>query len=564
LPSTTTTTLASALSAALLLAACGSETGGGLYDCASPIGVGDLVITEIYGNSPGGDEGNEWFEIYNAGTVNLNLRGMVLVRTDEEGDTRKEHVMREIVIEPGQYMVLGGILEKYKFEYIDYGYGPDLGAMGNSSGRLLLTCDGTVIDEVSYVDLAEGKSSQLSGLISPPDAVENDDWANFCTGKTAAFFQDQLGTPGEANEICAPLTQDDCVDNGAQRPVTKPGPGDVVISEFMASPSGTDGDREWLELRINAPIDLNGLQLGRAEADTGPGKVLQTLAAIECLPANAGDFVVLVRSTDAAINGGVDADFALEFGLVGDNDGLFVGVAGTVLDTVLYASSTEGKATQIDVEGDMCLATEPYGDGDLGTPGSANGDCPAMAPAGMCIDGTSGQLRAIVRPAVGNLFISEWLPNPEGVGTTSDAGKEWLELRAAGATFDMNEIIVDIPGKTNFAITSVDCLEVNDGDFFVIAESGDAVVNVGLPVFDYVATSLEFYNSGDRTFTIASESTILDTATINATIGSGESVLIDADGEMCQADDSSPAPTAYGTANNRGTPGAANGNCPPT
>lgn len=541
--------------------ACSDDGGStGPTDCSSNIGIGDLVITEIYGNSPGGDEGNEWFEIYNASSSTLNLRGLTLVTTDADGDGRKEHLMREIVIEAGQYLVVGGILDEFKYDYIDYGYGPDLGAMGNSAGRILLDCDGDIIDTVDYVDLAEGKSMQLSGLISPPDASENDDPANFCTGNSNAFFQGELGTPQAANEICAPLTQDDCIDGGAERAVVKAGPGDIVISEFMPSPSGTDGDKEWIELRVDAAVDLNGLQLGRAEADTGPGDVKQTIAAIECLPASPGDYVVLVRSTDTAINGGVAADFPLDFGIVGDNDGLFLSVAGSVIDTRLYAASSEGVAIQVDIEGDSCNATDPYGDdGDLGTPGLANGDCPEVVPDGMCIDPGDGMLRMTNPPTLaGDVTISEWMPNPNG----ADGGKEWLELLSHG-TFDLNGVTVDIPGKTNFTIAPSDCLEVTDGSLVVIAASADSVTNAGLPQVDYVATSISFFNSDERTFSISSGMTTLDTVTfgLGISFASGESTVVDGTGAICESGDLVSPPAAYGTGGDIGTPGGANGTC---
>ncbi|MBT8493021.1 MAG: lamin tail domain-containing protein, partial [Deltaproteobacteria bacterium] len=385
-------------------------------DCISNIGEGELVITEIYGNSPGADEGNEWFEIYNATSRTLNVGGMLLVKTNDEGEARKEHVMRELVLDPGDYVVVGGILEEFraKFEYIDYGYGPDLGTLGNTAGRLMLMCGNDQIDRVDYIDLAEAKSAQLSGLISPPNAIDNDDFGNFCLASQNAFFADELGTPGEANEICAPLTQDDCIDNGMQRAVNKAQAGDIEIAEIMANPDAVGDDvGEWLELRINASIDLNGIQLGRAEPDTeeepGPGEIRQTLAAIECLPVTAGDYVVLVRSTDPGENGGVTDPsggvgtpllYPLDFSLTNSTDGVYVGLAGAVYDVFTYASSSTGTATQIDLEGDFCDATEVYGAGDEGTPGAANGECETVVivPDGMCIDSDGTTIRAINNP----------------------------------------------------------------------------------------------------------------------------------------------------------------------
>jgi hypothetical protein len=70
-----------------------------------------------------------------------------------------------------------------------------------------------------------------------------------------------------------------------------------------------------------------------------------------------------------------------------------------------------------------CDATTPYGAGDLGTPGDANHDC---LDAGECWDGAAA--RAIVTPALGDLYVNEVMPNPT---MNPETAAEWFELAAA-------------------------------------------------------------------------------------------------------------------------------------
>ena len=70
---------------ALVLCAChgGDPNRGG--ECAGGIVPGDLVITEIFANPAGTDKGQEWFEIYNARDVPLDVSGLVLRSAKDDG-----------------------------------------------------------------------------------------------------------------------------------------------------------------------------------------------------------------------------------------------------------------------------------------------------------------------------------------------------------------------------------------------------------------------------------------------------------------------------------------------
>jgi hypothetical protein len=90
----------------------------------------------------------------------------------------------------------------------------------------------------------------------------------------------------------------------------------------------------------------------------------------------AGAHLVFARNANPAENGGiegVDADLSLS--LNNDDETITLSIGDQVLDAVTYERSEAGVATQIDAFGNVCNAVHAYGDGDLGTPGSANPWC---------------------------------------------------------------------------------------------------------------------------------------------------------------------------------------------
>src|SRR6188508_2566383 len=90
----------------LALAACGGGGGGSDGECSGNILPGDLVITEVMANPAGPDTGQEWFEIYNASSAAVDLSGLTLEYHKSDGSEQHSHVMDEIVIEPGDYVVV--------------------------------------------------------------------------------------------------------------------------------------------------------------------------------------------------------------------------------------------------------------------------------------------------------------------------------------------------------------------------------------------------------------------------------------------------------------------------
>src|SRR4051812_7610181 len=148
----------------ILVGACGPSAGKA-GQCKSEIGVGDLVVTEVFADfkaptgGTGADEGKEWFEIFNASDNAIDLEGMRVDHGRPDGSKIKSHVMTTVTLAPGEYLTLGNSPPDLTPPYIDYGYSADLGDMFNTDGgKISLNCGDTEIDNAIYDSVKEGHS----------------------------------------------------------------------------------------------------------------------------------------------------------------------------------------------------------------------------------------------------------------------------------------------------------------------------------------------------------------------------------------------------------------------
>ena len=121
--------------------------------------------------------------------------------------------------------------------------------------------------------------------------------------------------------------------------------------------------------------------------------------------------------------------------LLGGNDEVvLLDPEGRTLDQVAWTRNWavgEGVALQLDNRVDSatsnddrqawCLATQAFGDGDLGTPNAANDTCGSWEAEEPVPEGTG----AVRTPVVNDVLITELLINPDAV---PDAQGEWVEL----------------------------------------------------------------------------------------------------------------------------------------
>ncbi len=570
----------------LIFSACGpsSPTGGGCKDKMLP---GDLVITEVFadyaapeGGTSGMDEGREWFEIYNASGGPIELQGLTIVSSRPDGSKDHKHIVAEATIGPEQFFVLGSGDDTVGLPaYMNYGYGTDLGELFNTDGGLLtLKCGADEIDAAQYAAVKSGHSRELSKA-SPPDYTRNDDLAQWCQGNDDEFDPGNFGTPGQDND-CAPVVIGQCNDGGTMRDVVPPITGDLVISEVMPQPAGDNALQEWIELKVNADVDLNGLGVSRPSTTTGAS----TLDSADCIHVTAGSRVVLAKSADMAMNGGLPtgsvvgvfkSSLSLVQGSVSAPGDIQITMGTNVLDVVTWTKSTKPQSVSLDPDFEdvaanddpavFCPGTTVYDatSGNKGTPGMPNAQCASSTPPGMCDDG--GTLRPIVHPAPGELVVNEALPNPMGATTAN----EFIEILNVGATaWDLNELVLQTstsPTATKYPVIAGACVSIAPLGFGLLAHSVDPLTNGGLPAVDATfSTSLNlsqgvnvFAADGTTLIDLGAWSTGTATSTLSRQLKLTNTNATDNDtpGNYCNA---SAATQSFGTAGNFGTPKAPN------
>ncbi|WP_323378741.1 lamin tail domain-containing protein [Pyxidicoccus xibeiensis] len=575
-------------------------------DCAGLL-PGDLVVTEYLNDPVGTDTGQEYVELHNPTRSAVDLEGLTLYSARADGSQERAYVFTGAVPVPaGGYLVAGDVRDGPSLAHVDHAYGEALGALGNTGGLLGIRCGARVVDEVHLTAPAKSGVARTYDGRLVPDSAGNDDPARWCDGAGTADAGAPLGSPGAANAPCEALEPpggmdagvvESCVPAGTSvsRPVMSPRPGDLIITEVMANPRGDDTLGEWVEVMALAPVDLNGLTVGSDSAGT-------KLPGGPCVSLAAGAFVVLARSPDAVLNGGLPSPVAtLDVDLRNSGGVVMVRSGSGVIDAAGYGPAEEGVATQVsalhvdakrnDPADAWCRATASYGTrGNLGTPGRPNHVCTgegasdggtpdggrtdagapdggpvdAGTPAPGCIDRWTGKVRVPKVPDPGSLVLTELMADPSAV---SDATGEWVEVLAL-RDVDLNGVTLSSGSGGSAVLTSTLCLSLKAGGRAVIARSDDVALNGGLPsVLGTFSFNLA-NGAGSHLLRLTVDGRLLDAVTWTAAAVPGVASQLDptrsdparndAPGSFC------PAPTSarYGLGD-RGTPGVENRPCAP-
>ena len=407
-------------------------------------GPGQIIFTEFMAKSQSGPDNGEWVEVHNLAEELLDLSGCVLKDDGDDNHT----IASALIIVPGGHAVLARSelpIENHGLEpdYVYAGF-----VLANGGDELVLECDGQEIDRVEYADILveEGVAAQLD--LPSYDATLNDFTLSWCPALDEYGTAAKLGTPGLANYDCPEVdpcdpnpcdnpppsqcaddeitlityeapgqcTVDaglpqclfvealvDCQEDGkicfggnCVEPSDSVQPsvvGEVIFSEFMPrSQSGSDSG-EWVEVYNNSDkkLELGGCVLKDAGTDehliVGP------------LSFAPGEFLLLARSDDPVKNHGLPVPLYkyAKFTLSNTDDEIILVCGEVEIDQVVYDEDWVmlGEAMQLgpdnydheanDLLGSWCLATAPYGTaGKLGTPSSANEQCPEPLSVGWC------------------------------------------------------------------------------------------------------------------------------------------------------------------------------------
>jgi hypothetical protein len=160
--------------------------------------------------------------------------------------------------------------------------------------------------------------------------------------------------------------------------------GDIVISELMInSLSAIDADGEWVELfnSTAAYIDLQDFIIIDDDTD------IHTIT--DSIIIDPIGFIVICRNSNQVINGGVDCSYEYTNFLLGNSsDEVVLNFKLLEVDRVNYTGlfAVEGRASNLDPDfidstsndtlTNWCSATSLLANGDFGTPGTLNTQCP--------------------------------------------------------------------------------------------------------------------------------------------------------------------------------------------
>lgn len=464
----------------------------GACKCAAPEGVdtlrapapGDLVITEVYANTAGAeDTDREWFEVYVVTQdAALDLTGVSIIK--EKNTDPIFTIETCFVAGPGEYIVFGRNADQLDNGELDVDVEYSSLTLANSNGYLALLLNGETLAEVDYASATDGKSLQYD--------AENDTW---CDSKTVFGDGQGFGTPGEANFDCTACI---CISEGQQVVSLAPGPGDLAITELLANtPGSEDATREWFEVLVtgNSPVDLNCLEIWKDESGSNPTHVVQP-AGLDCLRVSAGQYAILAKSNDPAVNGLSEGlvDYVYEKLTMANSGHLALRLGGVVIDAVDYSGATDGVSLQLDMSTDTwCDSVAEYwnleGVSVLGTPGADNYACGTT----FCND--NGQMRPVNPPGTGDLVINEIFANPDGNDTTA---QEWVELfvtpEAKGRDANGIELMVKGASKGIVGADSDVCIPILQ-NYLVLAKTLDPGENGGLPLDALVVAGMSLSNT---------------------------------------------------------------------
>ncbi len=340
-----------------------------------------IVITEILKDPDfSGDGTGEWIELYNTTDQPIDIEGWML--SDDDFDMAVLDAGGAGILVPAlSYVTLGNSSDPalnggltHLATYTGF-------SLANSADEVVLSdADMNEVDRVDYLDSFQwpnlkGRSLSLQALLTHD--LLNDNGENWEPGEcylAGVPYNLDRGTPGLANDQC--LTEPPALPSG-----------EILFTEIMQNPAQVpDSSGEWFELynTTDAAIDLNGYSIS-----FGVTEVISTSVVI-----GAGEYALFARSGASGSNGDLPTPDYVWTSLALGNGSVTAQVfdgAGAIVASISYDNGVtfpdpSGASMSLDPEffdvagaadgGNWCEGVSAYGDGDLGTPGMANDDCP--------------------------------------------------------------------------------------------------------------------------------------------------------------------------------------------
>ena len=382
------------------------------------------------------------------------------------------------------------------------------------------------------------------------------------TGTTYYIVVD--GYFGDSGEVEFSVTcggggdDDDATGDDDDATGTSVQPGDVVITEIMNNPDGSDTDKEWFEVfnTTGSSIDLDGWVISDldGESHTIGGTVV----------VSASGYAVIGANTTSSANAGAPVDYGYGGSFVLANTGdeiVLTEPGGVVVDEVIYDdalgwpdAAAQSKSLDPgvissfdnDTASNWCDVPETatYGsESNFGTPGAPNPACPSATAV-----------------LVGDVVVTEIMSDPNG----ADGNLEWFEvLNVSGKSVDL--LGWTITDQSSDSHTVSGSVLVPPGGSAVLGASTDVSVNGGAPVdyaygADITLDSIDALILTEPGFGTMIDTVVWTTGWFGAEGLSLELQIADAASNDSAANWCSTAASSYG-AGGSGTPASANGPC---
>jgi len=296
------------------------------------VAPGQLLISEIMPNPAGDDTFQEWFEVLNPLPVAVDLSGMIVI--GDNGGFILPSVGPAIAA-GGHFLFArsGDAATNGGLPTVGFAWGQAL-TLRNSDGQLSLARpDGTVIVNASWTSTDVGVSLELAGGTAPSFG-HADFVSNALTQYSGQTFVAPSLSPANSGTPGAPNTAPMSVANAPQ----------LLISEVMANPTGSDALQEWFEV-LNAspdPVDLDGMVFSTASGSF-------TVVGAHVIP--SGGFFLFARTDDPTLNGGlpeVGYAWGQALTLANSNGQLsIVGPGGDQIVSASWSSTTDGRSLEL-------------------------------------------------------------------------------------------------------------------------------------------------------------------------------------------------------------------------
>lgn len=489
----------------------------------------DLVFSEIMYDLPGADTDREWVEIFNPGSDPVEVltgTGEGTWRFSDGSNHTLNLIQGSAIIETGQYFVLVSNSDQFLVDHPGYSgtIFDTVMNLNNTLGTIGLSFDAGATYPVSVTyDSLWGASGNGRTL----EKIDTGWQESYVDGGTPGL---QNSTPPPGDDDTDEPVEDEPVDDDAQDNTGGGGGsgadnfwGNIIVSEFMPNPVGSD-DNEWIEIYNTGPnpIDLSGFKLqdnsarvftmGEESINGLSYLVLDKADTGIALNNTGGDSVKLYSPEDALLSKVEYADTAPEgksFAKQASSSGfawtieptpgaanIFVANQAPIAKIKLESSDLlagqkiilSGKESSDPEEGQLEYLWD-FGDDKIGDEAKENhiyesGGQYLVKLIVTDLEGLKNEATLIVDikdkspeiilqdiPVIdfelGDLIISEFLPNPKG----SD-DNEWIELyNASGKAINLLGWQLDDQDGGSKPYVFSEKTMIEPGDFLVIDRS---------------------------------------------------------------------------------------------